>query len=326
MKKAFIDQILLGFLLFTILIIIGATVSDDVDARNKYYKLKSLTDNTALSAAKYYIMVNKSTSEAEDIANAMLEETNLGLEIVENIEYNWNFSSVPNTVTVTLPSYTHDTFWYRFIDLNSFDINTSSVAEVVEGGDITESADLTPFGINGCDETHLTEGSELTFDLRGHNGYDFTDYSEFYGIDVGDGCTSSGNSNWAHFKNLIKNFYVEDGFLKNDDDLLDTDNTEDFCVPTVSKLSMEQDNDPKQISQSFSNLENSYDLEDVEMDMALFACGSTADNLIIQKFIKVKFLSNPSPSYDKVKNDYDVFQFDLRIIGSTLSDKIKLVK
>lgn len=40
MKKAFIDQILLGLFLFVVLIIIGATVSDNMQARNKYYNLK----------------------------------------------------------------------------------------------------------------------------------------------------------------------------------------------------------------------------------------------------------------------------------------------
>jgi len=326
MKKAFIDQILLGLLVFSILIILGATISDDTEARNKYYKLKKYTDNAALSAAKYYTYVDNDTDDSEKIANDMLDQTAIGKEIKNSLVYTWDFTSTPNTLTVSLPSYKQDTFWYKFIDLDSLQLKSQSVAQIIPGGDITETADLTPFGINGCDESHLTEGTEITFDLRGHDGYTDTDYGEFYGIDVGDGCSPSGNSNWAHFKNLIKWFYVEDGFLKNDDSLLETDYTTPFCVPTVSKLSMEQDNDPKQISQSFANLENSYDLVGVQMDMVLFECGSTADNLVFKKFIKVEFLENPSSSHKKVKNDYDEFEFSLKIIKTTQEDDIKIIK
>lgn len=40
MKKAFIDQIFLGLFLFVALIGIGATISDSMEARDKYYNLK----------------------------------------------------------------------------------------------------------------------------------------------------------------------------------------------------------------------------------------------------------------------------------------------
>lgn len=326
MKKAFIDQIMLGIFLIATLIIIGATIQDDIEARNKYYKLKSLTDNAALAAAKYYVKVENDTANAQSIANAILDETTLGAEIKNSITYTWDFISNPNTVTVNLNNYSHETFWYKFLDLANFELDTSSVATIVQGDDITETSDLTPFGINGCDDSHLFEGNILTFDLSGNRGYTDTDYNEFYGIDLDDACSASGNSNWAHFKNEIKNFYVEDGFLKNNEDKLDTNSDITLCVPEVNSLAKEQNNDPKQISQSFKNLENSYDLEGVRLHMALFECGSTASNLLIDKFIEVEFLTNPSTTYKKVKNDYDEFEFQLKIIGTKTKDNVKLTK
>lgn len=325
MKKAFIDQVLLGFFLFFVLIVLGATVADEYEARNKYYELKKITDNAAFSAGKYYIYVNNDTNEAETISNNMLDNTKLGLEVKDKVVYNWDFVSEPNTLSVSIPSYEQETFWFKFLDIDSFNLKANSTVEILENIDITQTNDLAPFGINGCDESHLFPNSEHTFDLRGSSAYVFDSYTTFYGLDVSDACIASGNSNWAHFKNLIKDFYVEDNTLKNDEDYLDLDNTEDFCIPKVKKLSMEQNNDPKQISQAFANLENNYDLVGVKMDMALFSCGSSADSLVVDKFIRVEFLSNPSISYDKVKNDYDVFQFDLKIIGTT-TDKINLIK
>ena len=61
MKKAFIDQIFLGLFLFVTLIGIGATISDTTEARDKYYNLKKITDNAALTLAKYYVNVEPNT-------------------------------------------------------------------------------------------------------------------------------------------------------------------------------------------------------------------------------------------------------------------------
>ncbi len=326
MKKAFIDQILLGFLIFAVLIITATTLIDDEEARNKYYKIKNLTNNAALSAAKYYSNVQSDTFEAEQIADSILSKTKLGLEIKDNLVYTWDFISDPNTLTVNLPSYEHKTFWYKFLDLTSFGLEAESKVRIVEGDDITNTANLTPFGINGCDSSHLTKNSVLTFDLRGHSTYDDEDYVNFYGVDTNDACVDSGNSKWAHFKNAIKDFYVEDNFLKNDEDSLKVSTDDTLCIPKVKDLQMEQNNDPKQISQSFKNLEKDYDLRGVRMHIALFDCNSEATNLIINKFIEVEFQSNPSESFKKVNHDYSNFEFDLKIIGTKLRNKVELIK
>lgn len=326
MKKALIDQMMLIIFLFATLIILGATVADNAQARNTYYKLKSLTDNAVLTMAKYYTNIEQNQSEAEDIADEILSKTKLGESIKDSISYTWNLSENPATVTATIEDYVHENFWYKFLDLKSFTLKATSTAEIQEEQEITSTTDLLPFGINGCDDSHLIKGASLSFDLRGYSAYAEDDYTTFYGIDLGNACSASGNSNWAHFKNEIKNFYVDEDTLKTNEELLEVDVNTDLCIPTVSKLSMEQDNDPKQISQSFKNLENFYDLVGVQADIALFECNSTADDLKIEKFIKVEFNVNPSETYSKVKNDYDEFQFNVKIIGSTLPSKVVLIK
>ena len=327
MKKAFIDQILLGFLIFSILIVTATTLLDDEEARNKYYKLKNLTNNSALSAAKYYAKVSQDTTEAQQIANDILSRTKLGNEIKDNLTYDWDFISQPNTLTVSLPSYEQDTFWYRFLDISTFSLDTQSKVKIVEGDDITQTSNLTPFGINGCDSSHLVKGNIISFNIKGHSTYDDEDYSNYYGVDTDDACVDTGNSNWAHFKNKIKDFYVEDNFLKNDEDSLEVSTDENnFCVPKVKTLSMEQNNDPKQISQSFKKLEKDYDLRGVRMHMALFDCNSQATNLIVNKFIEVEFQNNPSEGYHKIHNDYDNFEFELKIIGTKVKNKVELIE
>lgn len=329
MKKALIDQIMLGLLLFIVLIILGATVSDNMEARDKYYKLKKITDNAVLSMAKYYVNVEEDTDNAEDIAKEMLEETSLGLEIKDNIQFDWDFSTEPATVTAFINNYQHETFWFKLFDLDNFEISATSIANIMPPEELTFSENLLPFGINGCEESHLipSKDSELNllFDLKGERGYSYDNYSEFYGVGMGDECNANGNSKWAHFKNNVhKEFYVENGFLNTEEEKYDVNTDSNICIPSVKTLSMEQDNDPKQISQAFKNLENEDDLVGVQADLVMFDCDSKADDLVIKKFIRVEFLSSPYSTYKDVKNDYDQFQFFVKIIGSTLPSKVIL--
>jgi len=76
MKKAFIDQIMLGFFLFTALIVLGATINDEFEARNKTDDLKVLVKNTTRALSKHY-MYNQNIGTAEDIANDLLNKTKL---------------------------------------------------------------------------------------------------------------------------------------------------------------------------------------------------------------------------------------------------------
>ncbi|MEZ4694389.1 MAG: hypothetical protein R2837_10490 [Aliarcobacter sp.] len=96
--------------LFVILIIIGATISDNMQARDKYYNLKKITDNAVLTLAKYYVNINESTLSAQNVYYEMLKETNLGNEVKDVITYSWDFISEPNTVTAEIANYTEETF------------------------------------------------------------------------------------------------------------------------------------------------------------------------------------------------------------------------
>ena len=56
-----------------VLIIVGATISDNIQARDKYYNQKKITDNAVLTLAKYYVNVDENTLNAQNIYYEMLK-------------------------------------------------------------------------------------------------------------------------------------------------------------------------------------------------------------------------------------------------------------
>ncbi len=135
MKKAFIDQIMLGFFLFSALIILGATINDEFEARNKIDDLRVLTKNATRALSKHY-MYNGSISAAEDIANDLLNNTNLGNEVLTKqlITYTWrdlNNDNLPDVVTTSISGYVQNNFWYKFLDKNTFSLPEVNWTEYV---------------------------------------------------------------------------------------------------------------------------------------------------------------------------------------------------
>lgn len=135
MKKAFIDQIMLGFFLFASLVIFGATVSDEYEARNKAVKLQEITKLTTRALAKHY-MYNEDMDAAEVIANNILSETKVGQELMDNnfISYLWrdlDGDGLPNVVTSTIAGYQQDSFWFKFIDKDEFNLPSVDWTEYV---------------------------------------------------------------------------------------------------------------------------------------------------------------------------------------------------
>lgn len=125
-KKAFIDQIMLGFFLFAALVIFGATISDEFQARNKTLKLQEIAKNSTRALSKSY-MYNQDMEEAQAINNEILETTNLGQELLSNgnISYIWRDTTgdgEPNVVTTTISGYQQDNFWFRLLDKNEFNL------------------------------------------------------------------------------------------------------------------------------------------------------------------------------------------------------------
>ena len=126
MKKAFVDHIMLGFFLIATLIVLGATVADEFFARKKIKNLEKLVKITTRSLSKHY-MYNENMIDAQDIANDILNSTDLGAEVLSNnlISYLWrdlDSDGLPDVVTSTISGYVQDNFWFRFIDLNTFSL------------------------------------------------------------------------------------------------------------------------------------------------------------------------------------------------------------
>ena len=189
MKKAIIDQILLGLFIFVTLIVIGATINDTMEAKDKYYKLKVLTDNAALTLAKYYVNVEQNSIAAEDIYNDMLTKTNVGNEIKDSIIYTWNTTTEPNYVIASIPSYDQETFWFKFLDLGSFNLSAESKAVIItQNSPDTPTSNVSygiaPFAINYSDDlqTQFENGTALNFSYDVVSNWDYNNKSTFYPI------------------------------------------------------------------------------------------------------------------------------------------------
>ena len=237
MKKAFIDQIFLGLFLFVTLIGIGATISDNMEARDKYYNLKKITDNAVLTLAKYYVNVEENSSSAENIHQEMLNQTTLGKEVKNSITYSWDFVNEPNSVTATISNYKQDTFWFKLFGLASFDLNAESKATIILEESNTAkslySSGIAPFAVN--DQTFtIGNNFDITYELSANLKY--SDKNTFYpivtncdcdcsfilsnkfdfsslGYDVDNckttsaGCKTHGQSEFSHYSKLIDDIY-----------------------------------------------------------------------------------------------------------------------
>jgi len=133
MKKAFVDQILLGFVLLTGVIFLVGTVTDEKMATNKVFNLKEIASNTTRILAKHY-MYNESIEDAETVASDLLNTSSLGQDILAQgvISYTWTDiteNGEPDVITTTINGYVQENFWYKFMNKNSFvipQINSSA--------------------------------------------------------------------------------------------------------------------------------------------------------------------------------------------------------
>lgn len=237
MKKAFIDQILLGLFLFVTLIAIGATISDNMEARDKYYNLKKITDNAVLTLAKYYVNVEENSFAAENIHNQMLLETSLGNEIKNKIVYTWDFVNKPNSVKASISNYKQETFWFKFFGLASFDLNAESKATITsvdtDKATSSYSAGIAPFAVN---DQSFVIGNEFDITYNLSANLEYSDKNSFYpvvtncdcdcsfilsnkfdfsalGYDTQNcnttsvGCTTHGESEFGNYSKLIDDVY-----------------------------------------------------------------------------------------------------------------------
>jgi len=138
MKKAFIDQLFLGFLLLTGIVVFIATVNDEKMARDKIYDIDTLKTNTIKALAITYrreiqkgtVSENDAMCIAQNMANSILNNSKLGSELVGSgaVSYTWRDSDGdgrPNSVTVNVGNYTQDNFWYKFLGKDTFTLPAS---------------------------------------------------------------------------------------------------------------------------------------------------------------------------------------------------------
>ena len=220
MKKAFMSAMLLGFVLIFGIIVFVATTADDLVVQNKIIELKEITDNAAITMSKHYLIAGN-TAAAEAISDGLLSETKLGNEVIGDIIYTWDFVSDPNNVKATIPLYNQKTFWYKFLDKESFAIeNIESKANIVLESPLQDAGPLSPLAMNNCqedDDGNLIPRDDdffnpvypiITLTFNTPYSYDVGDDTGLYALDPY--CTyPSGDSQFAHFKGLFGQGEVE---------------------------------------------------------------------------------------------------------------------
>ena len=306
-KKAFINIILLGFILITSVIVFLSTTSDDIVWKNKYFNLKKITDSTALALAKSYKInynetkdVDDAKLEATNIADAMLTKTNLGIDAHNYMEpYNWCFKgdgctltqkcqdddSCKGQVRVTITDYNHKNFWYKFIGKDNFIFSKiESIGNIVISSlpDIPESDEFMPFAINECGkgEENIIPGASFSFIYKPYAIYDANESTGFYGLDTTLNADGVSQSDFAAFKNVIDKFYDGEESIFNIDTkqyLVDSPYDESAVINPIN-------NDASQLS---SSLEVKKFDEPFPMAIALLDCASTKDNIIVKNLIEV---------------------------------------
>lgn len=167
MKKAFLDQMFLAWIAISAIVIFVATLSDETSAKNKYYDLSDLADDTMNALAREYfknmqgdlnsgntITVTTAICSSEDKVNNLLQASSLGNELFSNnkIQFTWRDAGTynsttgiydgvpdgrPDNITVTIGSYTKSNFWYRLLGKDSFELPG-----------FTKSTDLNRFSYN----------------------------------------------------------------------------------------------------------------------------------------------------------------------------------
>ena len=282
MKKAVVSIMLLGGILLSAVIVFVATVGDDIVVKTKITALKKITENAALALAKHYV-INESINDAETVGDDLIGQTTLGTEVVDSLVYTWDIVSEPKTVTVNLPTYDQNTFWYKFLDKGSFTLsNIESQAEIITADPISDTSNtLAPLAINNCNRNDLVLGAEIDFSFVTSPYYESNATNSFYAIDMEECGAPAGNSTFSHFKNLFNGGEVDftdfDASAVEAACLVETSNANPLTV------------DPMQLYNKLSAFTLPY-----QMDILMFDCGTTANNLIVSNVISIQIESLPA--------------------------------
>ena len=286
-KKAFINIILIGFILITSIVVFLSTTSDDIVWKNKYFNLKKITDSTVLALAKSY-NINQyeldPVSIAEGVADGILDNSNLGSDASDYMTYDWCFkgdvgctvsadcaadTECGGIVSAIITNYQHDNFWYKFLGKDQFTFEEIKSTAQVLSLPLGYVDDFLPVAVNGCTQDYPI-GTEFDFILNAFDNYTDIENISFFALSEPGG----GQSSFAHFKNMITEI------------LDDKESTFDLnTTTTISNVLWDDiDNDVKQVSQSFDITT----LEDTYMSIIVLDCNSTATDLKIQKILPIK--------------------------------------
>ena len=293
-RKAFVDQILLWFVIAVLVFGFVATVSDDNNARVKYQNLKRITDHAAFAAAKYY--ANNFNNVADD-ETGKTESAQKATYIVKNdtsklanevpIVYTWDFSSTPYRVTATITTHTHENFWWKLFNWKEYVFtNVSSTARF----DVGEADNFVPLAINTCgkDDDYFAPGQTFEYLLKAHDVYADDDYIGFFGLYY---YLEAGQSPFTHVKNIVTSVMAgNDNDFSVDDDMTDSDGN-NLSVANVDVTQIEND-----VSQMISAFDaagggNTLSFPATDLSLALLDCGSTSTDLNLEKLISITAMS-----------------------------------
>jgi hypothetical protein len=288
MKPAFVDQILFWFFLIALTIGIVGTISDNEDSRVKYQDLKSITDRAALAAGKYYGLNYNSEpdsstgkSEAESTATNIVQTDMDLIAQAVTINYTWDFTALPYTVTATIPDHTHSNFWWRFFGLDEYQMDNINSTASISFTDVMSANNVAPVAINDCEAPQILAGDSFTLTYDTHDNYSDLENDDFFVLSSKDAdpnfeCPDPSQNSITQPKQIIdkisKGQYDAETTFDLDSDYKPVSNV---CFGTGA-----YENDIKQLSQVFKDFP-------LTMSFIILGCGSTANNLSYEKLITV---------------------------------------
>jgi hypothetical protein len=268
-RKAFIDQIMLGFFLIAFTTIFIGTVSDEIQMRSKYTNLKKVLQTAVLSSAKYYSNEQPIPQQAEEIALNIIAQTALGAEVKDDIDFEWDLDSETKSVIATLPQYREDLFWFRLLHFDTIDFtNISAKANIIDKP--LENVDnFLPIAVNGCTQ-EFQKDTTYDFVLNTAEQYDVNNNFSFFslftppniGTDFSQLTTSLANMT----QEKTSSFNLENGELQ---------------LATMLSTNLSANIAP--LAQAF-NISN---FSQKDVSIVVLGCDSSSDNLVIKKLLPV---------------------------------------
>ena len=130
-KKAFLDQVFLGFFLFFVLIGLGATVADEIELRSELRAIEEIATNSSKAIKEIYD-TTKDYTKAEAIAKGIISQSPIGQRLLkeQNIEFVWyGKDEVASYVVTKIDGYSYKGFWYSIVGDGYFTIPIVSAIE-----------------------------------------------------------------------------------------------------------------------------------------------------------------------------------------------------